>query len=247
MDNRTSKPSATEQVYEALRGRISSGEWRPGERLPSESELAASFGVNRLTVRMALQKLAALGVTETRTGSGTYVLDFDLDGCLRAVSGFALRGLERKHLTEFRNHMEIECARLACERAAPEELDELARLAAEHRRAWLDDSAEHELWCRRVAGADLAFHEQVVRMSHNPLYISAFAIAREPLYAYMLESVGKWSREMLAEFRLAASRDTHLCICEAIRARDFAACQSNYAAMVTSYTRPNRPGAEALA
>ena len=154
MDNRTSKPSATEQVYEALRGRISSGEWRPGERLPSESELAASFGVNRLTVRMALQKLAALGVTATRTGSGTYVLDFDLDGCLRAVSGFALRGLERKHLTEFRNHMEIECARLACERAAPEELDELARLAAEHRRAWLDDSAEHELWCRVVEAVD---------------------------------------------------------------------------------------------
>ena len=60
-----------------------------------------------------------------------------------------------QNVTEFRNHMEIECARLACERATEEDLAELERLALEHRRVWMEtDGVEHDVWCRRVADAD---------------------------------------------------------------------------------------------
>ena len=75
---RIRKVSASEQVCEAIQAQISSGVWKVGDKLPSESELAAKFGVNRLTVRMALQKLNALGIVETRTGSGTFVIEFDV-------------------------------------------------------------------------------------------------------------------------------------------------------------------------
>lgn len=53
------KVSASEQVCEAIQDQISAGVWKVGDKLPSESDLAAKFGVNRLTVRMALQKLNA--------------------------------------------------------------------------------------------------------------------------------------------------------------------------------------------
>ena len=53
-DMRIRKVSASEQVCEAIQAQISSGVWKVGDKLPSESELAAKFGVNRLTVRMAL-------------------------------------------------------------------------------------------------------------------------------------------------------------------------------------------------
>ena len=240
MDEKAKKISASEQVFEALQSQISSGVWKVGDRLPSEGELAERYGVNRLTVRVALQKLNALGVVETRTGSGTYVIEFDFEGYLHMASRFYGQSGMMKNVTEFRNHMEIECARLACERATDDELAELERLALEHRRVWMDtEGVEHDVCCRRVADADLAFHEQVVRMSHNPLYGYSFAVARGPIYEYMLFCVSKWVPEMVKNFRLDRHRDIHYSIYESIKRHDFAACQSDYAAMIASYTRVN--------
>ena len=68
--------SANEQVYEYIKDAIINGEWKEGEKIPSETKLAETFEVNRLTVRMALKRLTALGVLETRTGDGTYVKGF---------------------------------------------------------------------------------------------------------------------------------------------------------------------------
>mgnify|MGYP003215939625 CR=1 FL=1 len=183
-DMRIRKVSASEQVCEAIQAQISSGTWKVGEKLPSESELASKFGVNRLTVRMALQKLNALGIVETRTGSGTFVIEFDFESYLKTASKFYERSGMMQNVTEFRNHIEIECARLAIERATEEDLCELERLALKHREAWADtEGLTHEEWCKRVAAADLAFHEHVCRISHNPLYAYAFAVAREPIHS----------------------------------------------------------------
>ena len=232
------KPSASDLVFEALQSQISAGVWKTGDRLPSEGELAERFGVNRLTVRVALQKLNALGVVETRSGSGTHVIEFDFDSYLNQASKFFVREQMLSCVVEFRNHMEIECARLACERATPEELLELERRAAEHRRAWTDtEGISHEEWCLRVAAADLAFHEQVIDMAHNALYHYAFAVAREPIYQHILLSVRKWQPPMLESFRLDRSHDIHYSIYENIRKRDFPACQSDYAAMIAAYAR----------
>ena len=70
-EGKSKKTSAADAVCEALRSQISSGVWKVGDRLPCEGELAERYGVNRLTVRVALQKLNALGVVETRAGAGT--------------------------------------------------------------------------------------------------------------------------------------------------------------------------------
>ncbi|MEJ2560121.1 MAG: GntR family transcriptional regulator, partial [Anaerolineae bacterium] len=45
----------------------------PGDRLPSERELALEFGVSRASIREAIKALTALGLLETRIGDGTYV------------------------------------------------------------------------------------------------------------------------------------------------------------------------------
>ncbi len=59
-----------------LRGRVLSGEWERGARLPSETELAASYQVSRVTVRTALKSLEAQGLVDIRHGAGTFVADF---------------------------------------------------------------------------------------------------------------------------------------------------------------------------
>lgn len=234
---RIKKVSASEMVCDVLRAQIASGAWKIGDRLPSESELSKSFGVNRLTVRMALQKLNALGVLETRTGSGTYVVEFNFENYLREASKFYEQTGLLKDVREFRNHMEIECARLAMERATDEEMKRLEKLAVKHREEWSDhDGSDHESWCRRVALADLAFHEQVCKMSHNLLYTYAFAVAREPIYEYMLFCVSKWNADAAQNFTLDHRRDVHYSIYKSIREKDFEACKKDYAAMIESYT-----------
>ncbi|MFR9806024.1 GntR family transcriptional regulator [Pseudonocardia sp. RS010] len=61
------------QVSDALAERISCGGLVPGDRLPSEAELGAEFGVNRLTVRQAISELVRSGKLRVRQGVGTFV------------------------------------------------------------------------------------------------------------------------------------------------------------------------------
>ena len=62
----------SEQVYDAMRDALKKGVWAPGEKIPTEMELSDTFGVNRMTVRMALQRLIGMGLLESRVGDGTY-------------------------------------------------------------------------------------------------------------------------------------------------------------------------------
>lgn len=61
------------QLAEILEAAITDGEWRPGERLPTEADLATRFAVNRHTVRQALADLASRGLVRAQQGSGTFV------------------------------------------------------------------------------------------------------------------------------------------------------------------------------
>jgi GntR family phosphonate transport system transcriptional regulator len=60
-------------IAEAISGEITDGQYRPGDRLPTEAALSARFGVNRHTVRQALADLAGRGMVHSRRGSGVFV------------------------------------------------------------------------------------------------------------------------------------------------------------------------------
>jgi DNA-binding GntR family transcriptional regulator len=62
-----------ERVRQSIASSLADGTFTPGDKLPSESRLAEEFGVNRLTVRRAIEELARAGALESRQGSGTYV------------------------------------------------------------------------------------------------------------------------------------------------------------------------------
>ena len=61
------------QLAEAIEARIAAGEWRPGDRLPAERDLATQAGISRMTARQALAWLANRGAIEVRHGVGTFV------------------------------------------------------------------------------------------------------------------------------------------------------------------------------
>src|SRR3954468_20514760 len=64
-----------ERVVEQLRGMIRQGKLKPGDRLPAERELAQRLGVSRASLRHGLRFLAAIGILNSRHGSGTYIAD----------------------------------------------------------------------------------------------------------------------------------------------------------------------------
>lgn len=236
-NQKINKSSMSDQIYKIIAENISSGKWKAGDKLPSEAELAESFGVNRLTVRGALQKLNAMGVIETRTGSGSFVVDFNFEDYIRAASVFYINSNLMEDLINFRMTMEIECVRLAAKLATEEELRELERLAHEHTRVYMSyteyDHPVDEEWIRATASSDLAFHEQIYKMTHNQYYIYTFAMIHDALYDYMLLCASKWKPD---HFKKYEHRDIHYFIYESIRDKDVTRCMKEYKTMLLSYS-----------
>jgi GntR family transcriptional regulator, transcriptional repressor for pyruvate dehydrogenase complex len=71
------KPRIRDQIAEQIRGLVISERLQPGDRLPTETELAERFGVSRLTVREATKALEFLGILRSKTGVGLTVGELD--------------------------------------------------------------------------------------------------------------------------------------------------------------------------
>ncbi len=80
------KANIGDQVFTQLKDQIINGEWRPGDRIPSEAQLIQLFGVSRGTVRQAVQKLAGEGLIVTRHGEGSFVQGTGLNNYFQTVA-----------------------------------------------------------------------------------------------------------------------------------------------------------------
>lgn len=68
----SSRTNLGDQIAERLSQRLRHGEWKPGDRLPTEQQLGHEYGVSRATIRSALQRLDTVGLTVTKHGLGTF-------------------------------------------------------------------------------------------------------------------------------------------------------------------------------
>src|ERR1700680_1758499 len=115
-----------QQVASTIMKSITSGKYKPGERLPSERDLAAAFKVSRPTIREAMIALEIRGLAETRHGSGIYVTEQ-----APAQEGAGDLDIGAFELTEARRLFEGEAAALAATTITDEQLDELEAIIAE--------------------------------------------------------------------------------------------------------------------
>lgn len=121
----------TQHVVAHVRGLIEHGALRPGDRLPAERDLARQIGVSRPTVRAGLRALAAMGVVQSRHGSGTYIPDGPPTLGSEPLSFLAaLHGFTREDMYEARRILEVGAVGLAAERISPEQLALLAEEVA---------------------------------------------------------------------------------------------------------------------
>ncbi len=121
--------SVPDHVFDRLREAILSGQYQPGERLPSQRALAADLAVNMASIREALGRLEQLRLVEVRHGEATRVLDWRRCGGLDAL---VLRSGGKKALRdlfEARRLLLVESARLAGQRRSDEQASALLGLA----------------------------------------------------------------------------------------------------------------------
>lgn len=195
-----------EQIAERILDLILEGELQPGQKLPSERELAALLGVSRASLREATKALAMRNIVEIRQGDGTYVTSLE-PALLMAPLDFLLTLSQSNffHLFEVRKILEGSTAALAAERITDEEVAYLQECV--HRAARAADDSEAYLQ------ADLDLHNGIVRA------------ARNPVLARLMESLSAltWaSRRRTVEVpgvKVHAPKD-HQAIVDALRARD---------------------------
>ncbi len=210
---RTSHPGGTQQVVTHVRTLIEAGSLKPGDRLPAERDLAVEIGVSRPTVRAGLRALAAMGVVQSRHGSGTYIPGGPPtlgSEPLRFLA--ALHGFTREEMFEARRILEVGAAGLAAERATP---DQIATIAEEV--TCLFASMEDP---QGFLVHDVKFHQAVALASGNPIVTSLVGMVSEIYYAQRRETATRASDRNLRD-----AAEMHRRIYQAIRARDLDAAQ----------------------
>lgn len=151
-----------EKIAQRIMQTIGAGDLKPGDALPPERELAASFQVSRAVVREALGMLAVRGLIRIHQGKPTLVNDVDHWNTLDPQVLLLLRKTGTFYeLMELRFMVEPEAAALAAQRATDEELLSL--------RPFLDPS--HNVSMERHVEADTAFHHGIVRATHNAVLL----------------------------------------------------------------------------
>ncbi|MFB6725775.1 FadR/GntR family transcriptional regulator [Kribbella sp. NPDC056345] len=147
---------------------------RPGDRMPTENELATRLGVSRTVVREAVKILSAIGRVRAQKGRGLYVADDDgMLGPSRWGAFFMPTDLDHVYqLFEFRRVQEIAASRLAATRATPAELRAIEAGAEACRQGHL--TGQTELFDR----GDDEFHLGIATASHNPFLLASLREVR---------------------------------------------------------------------
>ncbi|MCK4502699.1 MAG: FadR family transcriptional regulator [Desulfuromonadales bacterium] len=201
----------SEEIVEQIKKLISLGDLGPGQRIPSERELATVLGVSRPSVREAIMVLEALGFLESRQGGGTYVRSLpDVTMADPLANMIESRDPRMLHaLTEVRSGLEIWSAYLAAKRAEDHEIVQLKELYAT-----MEKHAKKGQWNPEV---DLQFHLTISKASHNTLQVHILHTIQELFQATIMIALGEfYSKEGHIELLLNHHRE----ILEAIEARD---------------------------
>jgi GntR family transcriptional regulator, transcriptional repressor for pyruvate dehydrogenase complex len=216
-------PASYELVVEQIRRAIQIGRFLPGEKLPTERELAGQLGVSRTTVREAMRVLQGEGLIETRRGraGGAVVISSEATPAERRQL-LRRRLAELENVFDYRLAVEPAAARLAAQRRTKADLarlsdtlQELAALAAS------DDSDVSPP--SRFFATDADFHHRIALATRNPMLVKAVDDAR----AAMFQPVGGVFTQLHP-----SANELHADILAAIEAQDGEAAERAMAAHI---------------
>ncbi|MEJ8849810.1 FadR/GntR family transcriptional regulator [Variovorax rhizosphaerae] len=149
-------------LVEDLGDKIRNQVLRPGDKLPTESEIMQAYSVSRTVVREALSKLQAAGLVETHHGVGTFVLQPRAGGVFRLDPGEIAASVDVLAVLELRISLETESAGLAASRHTEEQLVAM--------RQALEDFQRNVATAGDTVSPDFRFHLQIAQATGNPYF-----------------------------------------------------------------------------
>ncbi|WP_394891433.1 FadR/GntR family transcriptional regulator [Mesorhizobium sp. AaZ16] len=205
------RPKLSESVVSAIRGQVLSGEFAPGQKLPTESQLTETFGVSRTVIREAIATLAADGLVEARQGAGVFVINHPAQAFAAISHELGNKISHALNVLEVRMGIEIESAGLAATRRNSAQEARIQEAFFEFER--LLDS-------RQATGkVDFAFHRAIAAATNNPFYVEVLdALGSRTIPC---DVASPWGTESVLthEYQVGLQRE-HLAILNAISASD---------------------------
>ncbi|AMO38007.1 MULTISPECIES: FadR/GntR family transcriptional regulator [Thauera] len=206
-------------VVADLTQRIQTGELRPGDKLPTESEIVRERGVSRTVVREAISRLQAAGLVETRHGIGSFVLAPARapQGTLRIDPATLHTVRDIISILELRIALETEAASLAAVRRTDAQLDEM--------RAALDDFQDAVGNQGNCVGADIRFHLAIAKATGNPHFSDFMKHLGEAIIPRARVNTARLAGDDFAAYLYRVNRE-HEDIYNAIRRQDTEAARA---------------------
>jgi len=204
--------SVVQTVVDSITKAIIAGDLKPGDKIPTEMELAESFGVGRNSIREAIKILVYYGVLEIRRAEGTFVCDgFNKIMIDPMVYGVILhQSQDYVNLMELREMMEAGVMRLAIIKYSEDDLKKLG----ERLEVLKEEIEKGPSNVENVFIADNVFHDTVSEMGHNPIVDRINNVVREMTYKMRYSSVKNMLQSGRGEELYKAHEKIYKKICE---------------------------------
>ena len=168
--------NVVESIYNKMVESITNGQWAAGSKIPTENELAKTYQVSRSSVRQAISRLKALGLLESRQGSGTVIKKSGISATLSDIIPTIMFEIEDNlQIFEFHKGIQIECAKLACLRYTDEQMEQLMFHSRKMNEYYSDDNRNRAIF------HDLECHKTICEMSGNLMFVRATEIIYQRL------------------------------------------------------------------
>jgi GntR family transcriptional repressor for pyruvate dehydrogenase complex len=172
--NRIERPRRLpDEVAVSIIGAIESGQLQPGDRLPTEAELASRFGVARTVVREAISLLRYDGMVDSRRGVGAFVTDATQRSSFRISPACFEKRKQIVQLLELRTGVQAGASALAAASRTAEQMDEISRIF--ERMSAADARGPAEALEERV-DTELLLYRRLTEASGNPYYAEVVAM-----------------------------------------------------------------------
>lgn len=201
----------TERVIEYFKDNVMKGNWKAGDKLPTEPELCELVGVGRSSVREAMKILESSHVVEIRRGDGTYISEPDKISFIEPLLfKVVLKESKMQEMIGFRESIELAVMRLAICNAEPEDIEELERCNQKIYRYIQDEKDDAE----ELFALDMEFHKILSQAVHN--------VVMGDIYQFTFDIFGPVILQNYRSGQTAQSAlDTHLALTEALKSKDF--------------------------
>jgi GntR family transcriptional regulator, transcriptional repressor for pyruvate dehydrogenase complex len=195
-----------EKIVTQILGMVKSGELKPGDRLPTERDLALQLQVSRTAIREALRSMELMGIIDSRVGGGTFIKEMTLDSLMDPFAGVLAQN-DRMiiELIEVRMLLEVEIAKLAARK-----INDVQIAALEKTLSLMEKEVENgELGLQ----GDNAFHQALAAAADN---LAMMTITR--LCSELLSTTRKAALEALKDKRIGV--ENHRAIFEAVKSKN---------------------------